>query len=58
MRKQRSGGMPLQLKYDHSKCLHLLNTNPTFVLRELVMDVMQEKLKGQFSELEAGKGKQ
>ena len=31
--------------------------NPNFVLRELVMDVMQEKLKGQFSELEAGKGK-
>ena len=28
------------------------------VLRELVMDVMQEKLKGQFQDLEAGKGKQ
>jgi len=27
-------------------------------IRELVMDVMQEKLKGQFNELEAGKGKQ
>ena len=26
--------------------------------RELVMDVMQEKLKGQFQDLEAGKGKQ
>ena len=34
------------------------NINLTFVLRELVMDVMQEKLKGQFNDLEAGKGKQ
>ena len=33
------------------------NSWPLF-FRELVMDVMQEKLKGQFQDLEAGKGKQ
>ena len=52
MRRRRSGAVQVELKIIAS--LKYL----TFVLRELVMDVMQEKLKGQFSELEAGKGKQ